>query len=396
MVRCGMYATLLRKNHLAGVLLGTGTGEALGMGFRRLSRRAILRVAGNRPIDFSYWPQSGAYGEHTRLMLVTAQALLNSHNELAPFQRALAWRLGWYPLSFPVGISAGTLWTCFKCRFRRFGVASGSPDSGRTEAATGAVFLSIALHGSGHRLANWVQSATRLTHCNSLTIDVCTFLAILMQTAATSRYRRDPTEGRLPQVGPATRRPILPLENPVAILEEAVAQTTTADMRNAGRWMGEALEARWSVARLANHLGWGDRVPDHIYPVAILASYAFLRHSGDYRRAVDRAIRLGGATAVLGAITGGLAGGYLGGDAIPSTLLRALRGGPHDRRWMLAMADRFSHWPHGVADLYPAPAQPSAPLMQIARNLSLLPAAGLQRCRRVLLGATTRSPRKAR
>ncbi|RMF44199.1 MAG: ADP-ribosylglycohydrolase family protein [Planctomycetota bacterium] len=392
--RVEMYATLLRKDHVAGVLLGTAIGEALGVGLEGLSRRAMLRQWENSPLAYSYWPRSGSYGEHTRLMLVAAQALLNSHNELNPFQRALAWRLSWYPLSFPVGISAGMLWTCMKCRFRRLGVQTGAMDGGRTDAATRAVFFGIALHGAGHRLPNWMQSTTAVTHRSPHSIDACTFLATLMNTAATSRYRRVETGGDARQAGPMARAPLAPLSDPVAVLQQAAEGCTTAELRELVAEMQQGLQSRWSVARLARQLGYVDRVPNQILPVTALASYAFLRHSGDYRWAVERAIRLGGATAVLGAIAGGLAGGYLGGDAIPPELIRGLRGGPHGRRWLRDMADRFAHWPHGVDDLYLAPAQTSDPIMQIVRNMRQLPASGVQRCKRVLWNGTTRSRRR--
>lgn len=373
-----MYATLYRRDHLAGVLLGTAIGDALGEGYAGLHRRSILRCYHRRLLQYRYVPARGVYGEPTRQMLLAAQALLNSCNEWKLFRLSLARRLSWYPFSVPVGLSSRMLRCCFRSPWTRWGLEPGIADPGDVEPSTRAVFLGIALHGAGHRLASWQRNTTPLTHRNPVTIDACVFLCSLANAAAIGRYDTTGGDGlQKKHTGPRRRPPLSPLSDPAGLMQAQLAQCTQRELVEPLERAAEYLHAGYSTRRAAALLGWDEGIPRHIVPVTVMSSYAFLRHSSDFQRAVHRAIGLGGATQWLGAVTGGLAGGFVGGDALPQRLIERLAGAPHDRRWMLAMAERFSHWPHGADDLSFAPAQPSDPLLQVARNVfELLPAGG--------------------
>ena len=103
-----------------------------------------------------------------------------------------------------------------------------------------------------------------------------------------------------------------------------------------------------------------------------MAAYCFLRYPRDFERAIGSAIRLGGDTDSVAAIVGGLVGAHIGYDKLPRDLITRINVSPHDADWIEDMAERLSHWPHGVDDLHFAPALPSHPLTQLFRNLLTL------------------------
>ena len=135
----------------------------------------------------------------------------------------------------------------------------------------------------------------------------------------------------------------------------------------------EFLQNRRSPAALARHLGWDYGVSGYIVPTTIMSAYCFLRYPGDFRRAVESAIVLGGDADSIGAIVGGLSGSLLGYSQIPAPLIERIGGGPHGPAWIKKMAERLSHWPHGVDDLHAAPALPAYPSMQLIRNTLTIP-----------------------
>lgn len=111
---------------------------------------------------------------------------------------------------------------------------------------------------------------------------------------------------------------------------------------------------------VAKHFGWESGIKSHIVPTAVMASYCFLRYSNKYRKAVELAIRLGGDTATMGAVVGGLCGANLGYNKLPRELVENLADVAYGSAWMKGMAIRMSQWPHGPVDLHDAHAEPTA------------------------------------
>src|SRR5690606_32879574 len=119
--------------------------------------------------------------------------------------------------------------------------------------------------------------------------------------------------------------------------------------------------------------GWRSGIDRSSDATAVMATYCWLRHPTDFRRAVESAAALGGDVDTLAAVVGGLAGAHLGAHGIPERWKRRLRGFPHGPEWIARMADRLADWPHGIDDLHRAPALPSDPPMQLLRNLLTRP-----------------------
>jgi hypothetical protein len=99
-------------------------------------------------------------------------------------------------------------------------------------------------------------------------------------------------------------------------------------------------------------------------PVAL---YCWLRWPGDFRRAVEEAILLGGDADTVGAIVGGLVGATAGAASIPEEWLRGIADWPRSVTWMRRLGARLAE--HGSE---PAAAVPLFWPGLIPRNLLFL------------------------
>ncbi len=322
-------------------------GDALGFARQGLSRRIALKLFGRPPLRYGLLRNRGMHGYDTQLMFIAAQAMLNSRGESRLFRRAFQRRLSWHLLSCPVGIDSATLVAALKSWFYRLQLPSGVFSAGNT-AATRAMFCALAIHGTGNRRTRWVEEATMLTHTHPMAIECCRVLALLTEIAATI-----PT-GEL---------------DASHLLAQTVQSIKQPELRDAFSQLQPFLEQHRSPAAVARHFGWKKGISRHILSTTIMASYCWLRFPGNYRRCVESAIMLGGDTGTLAAVAGGLVGAHVGADQLPPELLNRLGGFPQGLAWMEKMAERLSHWPHGVDDLHHAPCQPSEPMLQVVRNL---------------------------
>lgn len=366
-----MHSTHLRHEHIHGLLLGVAIGEALGYARDGLPRHVALRMFGRPPLRYRFIPACGIYGENTRLTLLNAQALLNSRGEQRGLQRAFLWRIMWYPLSFPSRASGPIVAASLRSWVRRLGVAPGT-QSTRSSAATRAIFSALAMHGTGHRLVRWTEESTKLTHVHPLAIDGCRVLAALANAAVANKSDEADSQ---------------------SMLAVGLGVSTQAEISDKLSQLTEFLEQRRSPSFVARHFGWKSGVPDGAVPMTIMATYCWLRYPKNFRRAVESGISLGGASATLGAIVGGLAGAHSGAAGIPEELRQRLNGTPHNAKWIEGLAERFSHWPHGVDDLHLAPAQSSDPLLQIVRNVLMHPISLFHAAWRLPYRITVRTPR---
>jgi ADP-ribosylglycohydrolase len=94
---------------IEGVLLGTAVGDALGLPAENLSPQRIKRLWRNQ------WRMRFIFGramisDDTEHTLMVAQALLTHGNDVASFQRALAWKLRWWFLALPAGVGRVLAW----------------------------------------------------------------------------------------------------------------------------------------------------------------------------------------------------------------------------------------------------------------------------------------------
>ncbi len=346
-----MHSTFLRKEHIHGVMLGIAIGDALGLARENLCKRVALRMYGRGPLRYRLVLGKAIYSDDTQLMLINAQALLKSRSDAKSFRRIFQRRLKWYPFSLPIGAGRATLMAAAKCWLRTLQLPSGVKSAGNG-AASRAVFTALAIHGTGHRLSRWVEESTKLTHAHPLAIDGCQVFACLADYGATCKDGKFRCE---------------------EALQKAIETSSQPEIKDKLVELSGFLEARRGPSAVARHFNWSCGISGFIVPTTIMATYCFLRYPNNFRRAVESAVLLGGDSDSVAAIVGGLVGAHVGVSNIPADLIQRLGGYPQGVTWIEKMADRMSHWPHGLDDLHSAPAQPSDPLGQLLRNSLTIP-----------------------
>jgi ADP-ribosyl-[dinitrogen reductase] hydrolase len=370
-----MHSTYLRKEHLHGLMIGVAIGDALGYSREGLDRRVALKMFGRPPLRYALLPGRGIYSDDTQLMLLSAQALLNSRSDMRLFRRAFQRRLSWYLLSLPVGVGRGTLKAAAKCWLMRIKSDTGVNSAGNG-AATRAIFSALAINGSGHRLNRWIEQATKLTHTHPLAIDGCQVLAALADYGATHKPHAFDAFEALSRATDVSKQP---------------------EIKDRLSELAPFLERKRSPSAVARHFEWDRGIMGFMVPTTVMATYCWLRYPDNFRRAVESAITLGGDSDSLAAIVGGLVGAHVGYSQLPQELVRRLGGFPHSPGWIQDLAERLSHWPHGVDDLHVAPALSSDSPFQLIRNGMTIPLVLLHVGLRVPFRLLTRSqPKRSR
>lgn len=314
--------TRTRQEVITGALLGTLVGDALGLPREGLSPERATRLFGGAPLRHRLVLGRGLGSDDTEHACMVAQALLARPEDAGAFARSLAWRLRGWLLSLPGGVGWATLratvrlWLGFSPE--RSGVASaGNGPSMR------APLLGVCLAYQPERLEAFVRASSVLTHRDALAEDGARVVAL----AAAHAARQAATGGDVD--APALLRQ----------LEEAVS---SPDLRDALRTVGTCLERGASAAELADLLGLARGVTGYTLHTVPVALYAWLRHPGDFRAALEDIVLLGGDTDSTGAIVGALAGASVGPRGIPAEWVSGLVEWPRTTAWMERLAGRLA------------------------------------------------------
>jgi ADP-ribosylglycohydrolase len=308
-------------NQLAGVLLGTAVGDAVGLPREGLSRRRAERMFGPPPLRHRFLFGRGMVSDDTEHTCMVAQALLRCPEDVDGFARALAWRLRFWLLGLPAGIGRATLrgivklWLGFSPR------SSGVWSAGNGPAMRSAV-LGVCLGDDLDKLRAYVRASTLLTHRDPRAERA----AFLVALAAHHGARHGAMSDRLADFFTYARSVLL--DSDERLLD----------------WLGLLkvhLRRGASVVELADalKLNWG--VSGYVYHTVPVALYGWLRWPGDFRRAIEEVIALGGDADTTGAITGALVGATLGASGIPSEWLDGLVEWPCSVAWLRALAGRL-------------------------------------------------------
>src|ERR1017187_4780675 len=101
------------NDRLAGILLGTAVGDALGLPAEGLSPRRRQRLMPG-PWQHRLLFGRGMVSDDTEHTLFVAQSLLRNPDDVDAFQRRLAWHLRWWFAGLPAGIGMATAKACVK------------------------------------------------------------------------------------------------------------------------------------------------------------------------------------------------------------------------------------------------------------------------------------------
>src|SRR5579863_10369291 len=98
-----------RADRIAGVLLGTAVGDALGLPYEGLSPRRARRLFGPGPLRHRFFLGRGMISDDTEHTCMAGQALLRAPRDVDRFAKSLAWRFRFWLLGLPAGIGSATL-----------------------------------------------------------------------------------------------------------------------------------------------------------------------------------------------------------------------------------------------------------------------------------------------
>lgn len=313
------------NDRLAGIVLGTAVGDALGLPAEGLSPSRRRRMMPG-PWRHRFLLGRGMISDDTEHTLFVAQALLKNPYDAMAFQRRLGWHLRWWFAGLPAGIGLATARACLKLWLgfppSRSGVFSAGNGPAMRSALIGGYF-----HDQPEMLRRFVLASTQLTHTDPKAAVGAEAVARLAAWAVEHDPSDQPNTGRI--------------------------LTLLADLApNDDEWQASlrrincAMAAKTSVPDFAISLGLADGVTGYMYHTVPVAIYAWRRHYGDFRTTLEAALDCGGDSDTLGAIVGALAGAAVGANGIPDEWLRAIVDWPRSVRLLLAIADRLVEQSH--------------------------------------------------
>ena len=286
------------RDRLAGVLLGTAIGDALGLPMEGMHAHAVAR-AFPRIDRYFMLGRTGFVSDDTEQSALVAQSLArhprSSASCVRAFRRSL---LGWFA-RLPWGIGLGTLRACVRIAFgfRRSGVDSAGNGAAMRSAIVGAFFFDAPV-----MRREWVDELAQVTHTDPRAVEGARFVAELTAQAMV-RGGED-------------------LDALVLAATSVVREPTLREALDRARHLAKESV---SVENASKELG----CTGFIVHTAAIAAFCFLRFGGDPERAIVETVRAGGDTDSNAAIVGAWVGALHGERKLPPALIAKL----HDTDW---------------------------------------------------------------
>lgn len=333
-----------RAGAIQGGLLGSVCGEWFGLPRNGLSRRLALSLFGRSTEGSWQIPASSLQCLQPALSTALYDAVLESQADGRRFEHRYARNFGWLRLAAPsvagqrVRSSIGT-------------TPSGQSTTQRQPLAVlpQCVLLASVAQGSGIDGTQWAHAMAANAGGDRRTI----LAAVLLAEASLLAMQEAPKWS---------------LVTSVCQLAEKLLRHTSSECWLPAWSLG--VRRGDSPGNIARSLGWPEEIPFDGIAIGLMAIASWMKHRGDLPRTVHSAIHLGGPSAILGSLSGALAG--LGGipDQLPKPWIPAVR----KSRLSGRMTRRLTDWPHGVNDLQLRWSMPIVPWPQFLRSgLSAIP-----------------------
>ncbi len=308
---------------LAGCLLGTAVGDALGLPYEALSKERQLRL---RPkLDgHRYFFGRGMISDDTEHSCMVLQAVIVAGGDSERFARSLAWRLRFWLLGLPASIGLATLRALLKLWMGFPPHRSGVFSAGNGPAMRSAV-LGVCYGHDLEKLRRFVRASTRLTHTDPKA--EWGALAVALAAHVSESHASSESQASL-----APRD-----------FHQALVAYLGADAReflDLSERLTSSVLAEESTEAFAAAIGQAHGVSGYTLHTVPVALHAWLSHYGDYRGAVVAAIRCGGDTDTIAAIAGGIAGAHCGPEGIPQEWRAGVWDWPRSMTWMTKLAGK--------------------------------------------------------
>ncbi|MGL4463274.1 MAG: ADP-ribosylglycohydrolase family protein [Planctomycetia bacterium] len=294
-------------DHLAGVLLGTAVGDALGLPCEGMTPAAIARRFG-RMERYRLFGRTGFVSDDTEQAALVAQSLVRHPHDADRCAAAFRCSLfGWF-LRLPFGVGLATIKACVRIGlgFRRSGVRSAGNGAAMRAAVVGVFF-----HDQSDQRAAFGRALAESTHTDPRAVEGALYVAELAAAVVAS-----------PAASPAKC--------------QAAARQVVADPQLAAaidRAAEMAVEGA-STAQAAGVCGTSGFII-HTVP---FATFLFLRFGDDPAPALSEAASAGGDADSIAAIVGAWLGARHGAAALPADLVARLHDGPFGPAHLRALA----------------------------------------------------------
>jgi len=314
----GVRDTIDRRDRIAGVLLGTAVGDALGLPREGLAAGRAARIFGGPPLRHRFALGRGMISDDTEHACMVAQAFLASDGEPRRFARSLARRLRFWLLGLPAGVGMATAKGILRSWIGFPPHRSGVRSQGNGPAMRCGL---LGLLAKGDHVRDLVEASTRITHRDPVAEEGALVIALACGYAAE----------RVPEEIDAAEL--------LGMLRAAVSEPA---MRDAIEECARAVESGFDGERWRDRHGRGRGVSGWVLETVPAALLCWLRHPRDFRAAVTEVILLGGDADTTGAIAGALAGASVGASGIPRDLLDGIAEWPRSLAWMRRLAARVA------------------------------------------------------
>lgn len=271
------------------ILLATALGDSLGVPFENMSGNRVRKILRGR-LSQRFMLDRGMISDDTEHALLTARALMDSHDDPARFEHALSSRLKRWLAAFPPGVGKATLLSIVSMVFRK------PSEAGRPSAGNGPLMRApiIGRYHANNKLLrdSFVRLSTRMTHTDPRATFIASGVADIAASSAGTRL---------------SWRVMSKL-----FREAAVRHASASDAAHVSELNGllDALDesdgASLSVPEALSRIGCSKAVDGYAYRSGLAAAYV-ASHASSVKDAIFQAISQGGDTDSTAALAGALA-----------------------------------------------------------------------------------------
>lgn len=299
---------------IAGSLVGTAIGDALGLPYEGLSRRRAERLFGPATRHRFLFGR-GMVSDDTEHACMAAQSLIAGWRDVDAFRDDLASRLRWWLAALPAGTGLATLRAILKLWAGVSPERSGVMSAGNGPAMR-APILGAAIEDP-EELRRFVSASTRMTHRDPKADYGAFATALAARMAAADRSPSiEHFQNALTEYLPS----------------EAEELRSSIDLAVGSAGRGESTRA------FADSLGLSRGVTGYVYHTVPVVLHAWFRHPRDYAAAVRAVIECGGDTDSTAAIVGGIVGAAVGIEGIPPEWINSMIEWPRTMKWIERLA----------------------------------------------------------
>jgi len=310
-----------------GCLLGTATGDALGLPYEGLSPQRAKKLFPD-PTKHHLILGKGMVSDDTEHAAFVAQALIRSRGNVHDFQKQLARSLRWWLLALPAGVGFATLRSILKLWLGFPPQKSGVFSAGNGPAMRSPI-LGLAYGDDPEKLKQFVKASTEITHT-----DPKAYFAALAVALAT--YQSASDEKPSPERFLATLKDMLPQDVAKELHELLQRAADSADN-------GEP------VTKFARDIGSRKGISGYSYHTVPCVLQVWFGEPEDFAQGLQDIIRAGGDTDTAGAIFGGIVGARVGKQGIPETWLSNIIEWPKSIGWLERLGSAVAGAEHSTA-----------------------------------------------